>query len=106
MQGFQLKFYTQQDRMHGREPVAQWLLAEARRMGLRGATLSGAIEGLGHDRQVHTVNLFDLAEQPVQVTLVVSPEEAERLLTHLANEQVRLFYTRAPVTFGTTGEDV
>lgn len=105
MQGFQLTFYTQQNRMHGQQPLAQWLLAEARRMGLRGATLSGAIEGLGHDNQVHTVNLFDLSEQPVQVTLVVSAEEAERLLAHLTLVQVSLFYTKAPVTFGMTYED-
>lgn len=105
MQGFQLTFYTQQDRMYGQQPLAQWLLAEARRLGLRGATLSGAIEGLGHDHQVHSVNLFDLSEQPVQVTLVVSPVEAEQLLTHLAQAKVRVFYTKAPVTFGTIGED-
>lgn len=103
MKGFQLTFYTQQDRMHDRQPLAQWLLAEARRLGMRGATLSGAIQGVAHDHQVHTVNLFDLSEQPVQVTLVVSPDEAERLLAHLSKEQVILFYTKAPVEFGTTG---
>ena len=29
MQGFQLTFFTQQDRMHGAQPLAQWLLATA-----------------------------------------------------------------------------
>ena len=50
MQGYQLTFFTQQDRMHGHVPLAQWLLAEAKQLGIRGATLSsGALQGLGHD---------------------------------------------------------
>lgn len=104
-QGYQITFYTQQDRMHGSRPLAQWLIEEARQYGIRGATLTGALEGLGHDGTIHTINLFDLSDQPVQVTLVVSHEEAERLLAHLADEKVRVFYVKAPVNFGMLGED-
>ena len=105
MQGFQLTFFTQQDRMHGAQPLAQWLLATAHRLGIRGATLMGALQGLGHDGTTHSVNMFDMADQPVQVTMVVSAAETELLFDHLRQEQVNLFYVRVPAEFGTLGAD-
>ncbi|HGM4809404.1 TPA: DUF190 domain-containing protein [Pseudomonas aeruginosa] len=83
MNGYQITFFTQQDRLIGKSPAGQWLIEEARRLGLRGATLSGAVEGLGHDGVIHAINLFDLSDQPVQVTVVVTEAEAEFFLEHL-----------------------
>ncbi len=40
MQGYQLTFFTQQDRRHGRTPLGEWLLQEALKMGVGGATLT------------------------------------------------------------------
>ncbi|MBJ7221021.1 MULTISPECIES: DUF190 domain-containing protein [unclassified Brenneria] len=103
MHGYQITFFTQQDRMYGRLPLAQWLIEEAKRQGLRGATLNGALEGLGHDGALHAVNLFDLSDQPVQVTLVVTEEEAQRFLQHLDTAQIHLFYVKVAAEFGTLG---
>lgn len=80
--------------MHGRIPLAQWLIEEAARLGLRGATLNGALGGLGHDGVMHAVNLFDLSDQPIQVTLIVSEEEASNFIQYLEKEQVHVFYVR------------
>jgi len=104
MHGHQITFFTQQDRMQGQQPLAQWLVDEARRLGLRGATLNGAIEGLGHDGAIHTINMFDLSDQPVQVTLVVTHEEERRLFAHLLERRVSLFYVKVPAQFGTLGD--
>ena len=46
MQGFQVTFFTQQDRRHGSLPLGEWLLQETRRLGVAGATLVAATEGL------------------------------------------------------------
>lgn len=92
MLGYQITFFTQQDRVHDRQPLAQWLIEQARQHGLRGATLNGSIQGLGHDGTMHAINLFDLSDQPVQVTLVVSEKEADRFLQYLRDEAVQLFY--------------
>ncbi|MES2116882.1 MAG: DUF190 domain-containing protein [Pseudomonadota bacterium] len=104
MHGFQVTFFTQQDRMHGHMPLAQWLLDEAKKLSIRGATLDGAIQGLGHDGTIHAINMFDFSDQPVQVTMVVTAEEVERLFTQLAQEQVHVFYMKVPVEFGTLGK--
>ena len=103
MHGYQITFFTQQDRPHGQQPLAQWLLHTAQQLGIRNATLSGALQGVGHDGTSHAVTLFDLADQPLQVTLVVSESQAECLLNHLLREKVHLFYVKTPVEFGTLG---
>ncbi|PXW92290.1 uncharacterized protein DUF190 [Sphaerotilus hippei] len=103
MFGYQITFFTQQDRVHGHEPLAQWLLAQAGALGIRGATLNGSLQGLGHDGQVHAMNLFDLADQPVQLTLIVSDAEHERLMAHLQACGVHVFFVRSRVEFDTLG---
>ncbi len=105
MQGFQITFFTQQDRMHGHTPLAQWLLGAAKTAGIRGATLNGAMQGLGHDGALHAVNMFDLSDQPIQVILIVSPHEADDFFAMLARERVHVFYTKIAADFGILGED-
>jgi PII-like signaling protein len=34
-------------------------------------------EGFGHDKKLHSVHFFELTEQPLQVTMAVTAEEAE-----------------------------
>ncbi|CAD2247529.1 DUF190 domain-containing protein [Xanthomonas arboricola] len=104
MHGYQVTFYTQQDRMHGSTPLAQWLLDEAKKLGIRGATLDGALQGLGHDGTVHAINMFDFSDQPVQVTMVLTTKEVERLFSQLDDAQVRVFYTKIPAEFGPLGK--
>jgi uncharacterized protein len=101
--GYQLTFFTVQDRVHRGRPLAHWLLEEARGMGIRGATLIPASEGFGHDGRVHAMHLFKMSEQPLQVIMVVSDDEVSRLFAKLEDEQVRVFYSKIRVEFGTTG---
>jgi PII-like signaling protein len=104
MNGYQLTFFTRQDhRIHGNS-VAHWLVEQARAMGIRGATLVSANEGFGHHGRLHSAHFFELAEQPLEVIMAVTTEEADRLFALLSSEKIRLFYSKTPVEFGTTGE--
>ena len=104
MQGYQLTFFTQQDRaIHGR-PLADWLVQESRSMGIGGATLIPATEGFGHRKRIHSAHFFDLADQPLEVVMVVSADEADRLFERLRAENVHVFYVKTAVEFGTVGE--
>lgn len=105
MNGYQLTFFTQQDRLHrdSQQPLAQWLLTTAYQLGIHGATLVGALQGIGHDGTTHEINMFDMGDQPVQITLVVTPEESQRLFSYLKQENVYLFYVKVPAEFGTIG---
>lgn len=73
MQGYKLSFFTQQDRSVQGHSLAPWLLEQARNLGVRGATLFAANEGFGHDRRLHSVHFFELSDQPLEVTLAVTP---------------------------------
>lgn len=104
MQGFQLTFFTVQDHKHDRQPLGDWLMGEARRLGIGGATLLTAAEGFGHHRRIHAMRFFELADQPVEVTMAVTPEEAERFFQRLREENINVFYVKTPIEFGMTGE--
>ncbi|SPE24076.1 conserved hypothetical protein [Burkholderiales bacterium] len=103
MIGYQVTFYTQQDRRHHGKPLGDWLVRLAEEMGLRGATVIPASEGIGHHHRVHSAHFFELADQPISVVLAVTQEEAERLFARLQAERLELFYVKTVVEFGVTG---
>lgn len=102
MKGYQLTFFTQQDRKHGHLPLGEWLLQEGRRLGIGGATLFGASEGFGHSHKIHSAHFFDLADQPIEVVMAVSIEDAERLFERLREESINIFCVKTPIEFGMT----
>lgn len=104
MKGYQVTFFTQQDKRHAGTPMAEWLMFAARRMGLHGATIVAASEGFGHRGRIHSAHFFELADQPQEVTLACTAEELERLFDHLRKEGVHVFYVKSEVQFGVVGE--
>jgi PII-like signaling protein len=104
MHGYQLTFFTQQDRKHHGLSLAQWLLEEARNIGISGATLITAAEGFGHDRKIRSTHFFELADQPIEVTMAVNAVDAERLFKRLQEEEINIFYVKTPIEFGMTGD--
>lgn len=104
MRGFQLTFFTQQNRRHGGSPIGEWLVELAREIGAKGATLTVCTEGFGRDRKLHSAHFFELADQPVEVTMAVSADEAQRLFARLREERVSVFYVKTPIEFGMTDD--
>lgn len=105
MNGFQITFFTQQNRRHHGRPLADWLVHLAKEMDLRGATLIAGSEGFGSHGRIHSAHFFELADQPLEVLVAVTEDEAERLFSRLRSEGVSLFYVKTPVEFGMLGED-
>jgi PII-like signaling protein len=105
MNGYQLTFFTQQDHRHHDKQVGHWLLELAREMGIRGATMIAATEGIGHHGRFHSAHFFDLADQPLEIVMAVSEADSDRVFTKLREEGVKLFYVKAPIQFGVLGEE-
>lgn len=103
MRGYQLEFFTEQSKRHGHQALHEWLLETARSHGIRGATVFMGAIGFGHHRRYHAAHFFELGDQPVEVTMVVSEEEANQLFDLLEREKVHFFYVKLPVEFGETG---
>ena len=106
MKGYQLTFFTYQSRRHHGKPLGEWLVSLARDMGLRGATLIAAVEGVGHHGRIHAAHFFELADQPQEVLMAVTEEEATRLFERLEADKIHVFYVKAPVEFGVVGEAI
>ncbi|PSJ16295.1 DUF190 domain-containing protein [Nitrosomonas supralitoralis] len=104
MNGYQLTFFTQQDRKHDHMPLGEWLVQETQKLGIGGATLIAATEGFGHDRKLHSARFIELTDQPIEVTMAVSEQEAKRIFSHLKDEGVNIFYIKVPIEFGMTEE--
>jgi PII-like signaling protein len=103
MNGYQLTFFTVQDyRRHGK-PIGEWLVQTARHIGLRGATLIAASEGFGAHRRIHSAHFFELVDQPLEVQMIATEEECDRLFAFLRTEGVKLFYVESAVDFGSMG---
>lgn len=105
MTGYQLTFFTQQDRHHGPHPLHQWLMELVQSMGIRGATMTAAQEGIGSHHRLHSARFFDLADQPIEITVVVTDAECDELMKRLGTEpKLHLFYAKTRVEFGLIGE--
>jgi len=100
--GYQLEFYTQQDFFRGGKHLSDWLVDVARSHGIREATAFVG-SGFGPDRRFASSQMFDLVDHTVQVTMIVSEEECERLFALLVAEKLDLFYVKLPVEFGKVG---
>jgi len=101
MNGFYLSFYAHEDRkVHG-VLFYEWLLAEAKRLGIPGGTAFKAMAGYGRHGVLHEAKFFELAgDLTVEVEFMVTDEEAAKLLDAVRAAGIRALYARVPAEFG------
>jgi len=101
MQGTSLKFYMHENRNHQHALVYEWLLEQAKKMGIHGGSAFKAIAGFGRHGIFHEEHFFELAGNlPIAVVFIVSEEEADRLLEMVKSSGLTLFYVRMPAEYG------
>ena len=104
MNGTLLRFYVHENRRHHHVLLYDWLLEQARQMGINGGSAFRAIAGFGRHGVLHEEHFFELAgEMTVQVELAVSDDEAEQMIARIREEGVAIFYVRIPIEFGSIG---
>lgn len=105
MKGTYLVFFIQENRTRHGVLVYEWLLKEARRLGIKGGTAFKAIAGFGRHGLLHADHFIELAgDLPVEVTFMATDEEAEHLLAFLRAEGQAMFYVRMPAECGVINE--
>lgn len=73
-------FIGENDRHDGR-PLHEWIVAEARRQGLAGATTIRGLSGFGAQSRVHTASILRLStDLPIVVEIVDTEEKVEAFL--------------------------
>lgn len=105
MKGIYLTFFVQEDRTHHGVLVYEWLLKEARRLGLKGGTAFKAVAGFGRHGLIHADHFIELAgDLPVEVTFMATEEEASRLISFIEAEGLSMFYVSVPAECGFINE--
>jgi PII-like signaling protein len=101
MKGTLLRFYVHENRKHRHILLYEWLLEQARSLGIQGGSAFRAIAGFGRHGILHEEHFFELAgDLPVEIDFALSDEDAGRLLDHLKTERVQVFYVRMPIEYG------
>jgi len=100
MKGYQLEFFMEQNKRYGHQALYEWLVGVAR----NGATVFMGSMGFGHHSRLHSARFFELADQPVLVTMVVEESESIKLFEIIEKENVHMFYVKMPVEFGSVGK--
>jgi uncharacterized protein len=101
MNGSLLRFYTHEGRKVGGAVLYQWLLEQAKGLGIQGGTAFKAMAAYGRHGVLHEAKFFELAgELTVEVEFIVTDEEAAKLLDAVRAAGVHTFYARVPAEFG------
>ena len=101
MNGVYMRFYTHEDRrIHG-VLFYEWLLGEAKKLGIHGGTAFKAMAGYGRHGVVHESKFFELAgDLTVEVEFIVTEQEAAQLMELVKSAKTRVFFARVPAEFG------
>lgn len=99
-----LKFFVLEQQRHEGQPLYQWLLRRAARLGLPGGSAFRAIAGYGRHHVLHEAHFYELAgELPMEVVFVCDGVEADRLVAEVGAAGLSLFHYRMPAQNGVTG---
>jgi uncharacterized protein len=101
MKNVYLKFYIAEKQRHNGKLLYEWLLEEAKKMGVPGGFAVRAIAGFGRHGKMHEETFFELAgELPVQVEFVLDEMLADRFMDALRVYKLNLFFVRYGVEAG------
>ena len=99
-----LKFFVLESQRVRERLAYDWLLDQAKELGLHGGSVFRAIAGYGRHGIRHESHFFELAGQlPLEVAFIASREEAQRLIDRVNAEGLSLLYYMLPAECGTTG---
>jgi len=105
MRGILLRFFVHEGERHGGELLFEWLLGEAKRIGIAGGSAFHAMAGYGRHGVLHEQTFFELAGKlPVQVVFLTSRELADRLLVRASAEKLNVVYSISEAEIGITGQ--
>ena len=101
MKGTLLRFYVHENRTHRHILLYEWLLEQARGLGIQGGSAFRAIAGYGRHGILHESHFFELAgDLTVEVDFALADADVERLLDLLRAQNVSVFYLRIPIEYG------
>lgn len=97
----QLCFYVGEKQRHGSMMLYEWLLEEAKGLGVHGGSAFRAIAGFGRHGRLHDEFFLELAgDLAVKVEFVLDDAIAEQMLQRVQSQSLNIFYMRTAVQSG------
>jgi len=101
MQNVYVKFYITEKQQYEGVPVYDWLLGQAKKLGIPGGSAFRAIAGYGRHGHLREETFFELGgEMPVQVEFVLTAHHADALINAARLPKLNIFYVRHAVETG------
>jgi|ERR1035441_949819 PII-like signaling protein len=104
MKGYQVSFMAEQNRRIEHKQAMEWLLHLAKELGISGCTVFSGVESFGADGRRHSARFFELADQPMEMVMAVTEEQANRLFERIAAMDTKIFYIKTPIEYGQLGK--
>lgn len=83
-EGQLLRIFIGETDKHDGMPLYEWIVREARKAGIAGATVFRGIAGFGAGSRIHTTNILRLSlDLPIVVEIVDTPEKIESFIGFL-----------------------
>lgn len=96
-----LAFYVSEKQHHAGMPMYEWLLEQAKALGIHGGSAFRAIAGFGRRGKMHEETFFELAgELAMKVEFILDDALAEQLLEKIRSQGMNIFYVRHKVESG------
>ncbi len=87
-----LRIFIGETNKHGRIPLYEWIVQQARSNGMAGATVLRGIQGFGANSLIHTTKILRLSEDlPVVVEIIDTEEKIEsflQIIDHVITEGI------------------
>ncbi|MDN3505091.1 MAG: DUF190 domain-containing protein [Rhabdochlamydiaceae bacterium] len=86
-------FVKEQDKKNHR-PLFHYIIEEARKQGIEGASLFRTMECFGRDKKIHEEHLLEIsAKHTIMIVAVSEPEKIAALIKELKLLDIKAFYT-------------
>jgi len=83
-EGQLLRIFIGEGNRHEGRPLYEWIVMQAKQMGLAGATVLRGIMGYGANSRIHTSKIMRLSEDlPIIIEIVDTPEKLSAFLSRI-----------------------
>ena len=106
MNRLHLRLYVDESHLINDIPLYEWILHQAQEIGIEGGTVFRSIASFGETQKIHEEHFFEMwTALTVEVSLVITPDQKERLFDLLKSHDIRVFYLLSEVECGHTMEE-
>ncbi|MEO8343588.1 MAG: DUF190 domain-containing protein [Gallionella sp.] len=96
-----LSFYLSEKQHHADMPLYEWLLEEAKSLGVHGGSVFRAIAGFGRHGRMHEETFFELAGGlAVKVEFILDDALTDQLLEKIRSHNMNIYYLKQKAEVG------